>query len=51
MSSPVGLPAGRGSGLRLFEGIDTSGLNLKLTGTRTFGNGIVQLTYLPRYSR
>ena len=40
-----------GSGLRLFEGIDTGGLALKLTGTKTFGNGIVQLTYVPEYSR
>ncbi|HEX9352990.1 MAG TPA: dihydrofolate reductase family protein [Streptosporangiaceae bacterium] len=40
-----------GSGLRLFEGIETSGLSLKLTGTKTFGNGIVQLTYVPQYSR
>jgi dihydrofolate reductase len=37
-----------GSGLRLFEGIDTSGLNLELTGTKTFANGIVQLRYVPR---
>lgn len=36
-----------GRGLRLFEGIDTSGLALKLTGTKTFANGIVQLTYVP----
>jgi dihydrofolate reductase len=36
-----------GSGLRLFEGIDTTGLNLKLTGTKTFANGIVQLSYVP----
>ncbi len=40
-----------GSGLRLFEGIETSGLSLKLTGTKTFGNGIGQLTYVPQYSR
>lgn len=40
-----------GSGLRLFEGIDTSGLSLTLTGTKTFANGIVQLTYIPRYGR
>ena len=36
-----------GSGLRLFEGIDTSGLKLRLTGTKTFANGIVQLSYVP----
>jgi dihydrofolate reductase len=40
-----------GSGLRLFEGVDTSGLSLKLTGIKTFGNGIVQLAYVPQYSR
>ena len=44
-------PLAVGSGLRLFEGIDTSGLSLKLTGTKAFGNGIVQLTYVPQYSR
>jgi dihydrofolate reductase len=37
-----------GDGPRLFDGIDTSGLKLRLTGTRTFGNGIVQLSYVPR---
>jgi hypothetical protein len=37
-----------GSGPRLFEGIDTSGLKLRLTGTKTFANGIVQLSYVPR---
>jgi dihydrofolate reductase len=37
-----------GRGLRLFEGIDISGLALKLTGTKTFANGIVQLSYVPR---
>lgn len=36
-----------GSGPRLFEGIDTSGLKLRLTGTKTFANGIVQLSYVP----
>ena len=40
-----------GSGLRLFEGIDATAMALKLTGTKTFSNGIVQLTYLPQYSR
>jgi hypothetical protein len=28
-----------------------TGMALKLTGTRAFANGIVQLTYLPQYSR
>ena len=37
-----------GSGPRLFDGIDTSGLKLRLTGTKTFANGIVQLSYVPR---
>ena len=37
-----------GRGLRLFEGIDTSGLALRLTGTKTFANGVVQFTYVPR---
>jgi dihydrofolate reductase len=36
-----------GGSQRLFDGIDTSGLRLKLTDTKTFGNGIVQLTYIP----
>ena len=40
-----------GSGLRLFEGIDTTGMTLKLTGTTVNSNGVVQLTYLPEYSR
>jgi dihydrofolate reductase len=38
-----------GTGRRLFEGIDTSGLTLKLAGKTTYGNGIVELTYLPEY--
>lgn len=37
-----------GRGLRLFEGIDTSGLALKLTTTKTFTNGIVHLSYVPQ---
>lgn len=37
-----------GSALRQFEGIDTSGLALRLTVTKTFANGVVQLTYVPR---
>ena len=41
-------PLAVGRGLRLFDGIDTSGMTLKLTGTKTFANGIVQLTYVPR---
>jgi dihydrofolate reductase len=42
------LPAVVGRGQRLFEGIDTTRLNLKLTGTTTFRNGIVLLTYVPQ---
>jgi dihydrofolate reductase len=40
-----------GSGLRLFEGIDTGPLSLQLIGTKTFRNGIVQLSYVSQYSR
>jgi dihydrofolate reductase len=36
-----------GSGQRLFEGIDTTHLKLKLTGTTKFSNGVVVLTYAP----
>ena len=41
-------PMAVGSWPWLFEGIDISGLKLELSGTKTFGNGIVQLTYVPR---
>jgi dihydrofolate reductase len=34
-----------GHGRRLFDGIDTSALALKHTGTKTFHNGVVALTY------
>jgi dihydrofolate reductase len=34
-----------GNGRRLFEGIDPSSLALKLTDSRTFANGVVELTY------
>jgi dihydrofolate reductase len=44
-------PLVAGSGLRLFDGIDTAGLVLKLTETKPFANGIVQLTYVPQYDR
>ncbi|MBV9733130.1 MAG: dihydrofolate reductase family protein [Verrucomicrobia bacterium] len=40
-------PVTVGTGRRLFEGIDASCLKLKLTRTKTFGNGIVSLTYCP----
>lgn len=35
-----------GKGRRLFEGIDTSHLKLKLTGTKQFSNGVVSLSYV-----
>jgi dihydrofolate reductase len=38
-----------GRGPRLFDGIDTSAMTLTLTATKTFGNGIVALTYVPEY--
>lgn len=34
-----------GKGRRLFEGIDTSHLNLKLSGEKRFSNGLMTLTY------
>jgi dihydrofolate reductase len=40
-------PIAVGSGQRLFEGIDTAQLKLKLTGTTKFSNGVVVLTYAP----
>ncbi len=40
-------PIAVGSGQRLFEGIDTTHLKLKLTGTTRFGNGVVVLSYQP----
>jgi dihydrofolate reductase len=39
-----------GRGPRLFDGIDTSGMTPTLTGTKTFGNGIIELTYVPEYT-
>jgi dihydrofolate reductase len=36
-----------GDGLRLFEGVDTTGLQLRLTGQHTFENGVVALSYVP----
>ena len=41
------VPVAVGGGQLLFDGIDTGGLKLRLTGTKTFGNGIVYLTYVP----
>jgi dihydrofolate reductase len=36
-----------GTGQRLFEGVDTSNLKLKLTGVKRLDNGSVILTYQP----
>jgi dihydrofolate reductase len=41
-------PVVAGSGQRLFEHVDTSGLDLRLTGERSLENGSVILTYAPR---
>jgi dihydrofolate reductase len=38
-----------GEGRRLFEGIDTSRMTLRLTSTKTFANGILRLVYVPTY--
>ena len=42
------VPVVAGSGRRLFEDVDTSGLDLKLTDHRSLQNGSVILTYAPR---
>ena len=44
------MPVLVGSGQRLFEDVDTSGLHLRLTGERSLENGSVILTYAPRPS-
>jgi hypothetical protein len=36
-----------GAGQRLFEDVDTSGLNLRLTDEKGRDNGSVILTYMP----
>jgi dihydrofolate reductase len=41
------MPVVVGSGQRLFEDVDASGLDLRLTGERRMGNGSVILTYVP----
>jgi dihydrofolate reductase len=41
------MPAVVGAGQRLFEGVDTSGLDLRLTDERRLENGSVILTYVP----
>jgi dihydrofolate reductase len=42
------MPVVAGSGRRLFEDVDTSGLHLRLTGQKSLENGSVILTYAPR---
>jgi dihydrofolate reductase len=44
------MPVLVGDGRRLFEGVDTAGLDLRLTGTRAFQNGSVMLTYIPSWA-
>lgn len=41
------MPVAVGSGQRLFQDVDTSGLHLRLTGHRRMENGSVILTYAP----
>jgi len=40
-------PVVAGAGRRLFEDVDTAGLDLRLTGERRLENGSVILTYAP----
>ena len=42
------MPVVVGHGPHLFQGVDTSQRRLELTGTTTFGNGVVALTYVPK---
>jgi dihydrofolate reductase len=42
------MPVVVGAGQRLFEHVDTSGLDLRLTDVRRLENGSVILTYVPR---
>lgn len=39
------MPVVVGAGQRLFEDVDTSSLDLRLTGERRFGNGVAILSY------
>jgi dihydrofolate reductase len=41
-------PVVAGAGQRLFEDVDTSALNLRLTDEKKLENGSVILTYVPR---
>jgi dihydrofolate reductase len=45
------VPVVVGSGRRLFEGVDISGLKLKVKSTTTFLNGLVLVTYVPEVAR
>jgi dihydrofolate reductase len=45
------VPVVVGTGRRLFEGIDTGHLKLRVTNTVSFPNGYALFTYLPGYSR
>jgi dihydrofolate reductase len=42
------MPVVAGTGQRLFEGVDTSSLDLALTDVRKLANGSAILTYVPR---
>jgi dihydrofolate reductase len=42
---PIVVPAGG----RVFEGIDTGGMELELIGTRRFASGVVRVSYRPRW--
>ncbi|MFB4299346.1 dihydrofolate reductase family protein [Actinomadura sp. NTSP31] len=42
------MPVVTGAGQRLFEHVDTAGLDLRLTGEKRLQNGSVILTYVPR---
>jgi dihydrofolate reductase len=42
------MPVVAGAGRRLFQDVDTSGLDLRLTSQRTLENGSVILSYVPR---
>jgi dihydrofolate reductase len=42
------MPVVAGSGQRLFEHVDTTGLDLRLTGEKRMENGSVILSYVPR---
>jgi hypothetical protein len=41
------MPVVVGSGQRLFEDVDTSGIDFRLTEVRRFANGSAILSYVP----